>query len=192
MKSDVFNKELSYIKSDRLRESVKVLLNMLPDYFYEIAASSTGKYHPAFSLGDGGLVRHTKVAVRIARELFNDASLFTSYTDDEKDLLIMSLLLHDGLKEGLIKEKYVRFDHPLLMADFIKDNASKTQITEKEVHIMTTSIASHMGPWNTNEPYSSVVLPLPKNKYEQFIHMCDYLSSRKFLDVKFDGNNISE
>ena len=99
MKSDVFNKELSYIKSDRLRESVKVLLNMLPDYFYEIAASSTGKYHPAFSLGDGGLVRHTKVAVRIANELFNDASLFTSYTDDEKDLLIMSLLLHDGLKD---------------------------------------------------------------------------------------------
>jgi len=192
MKSDVFNKEISYIKSDRLRESVKVLLNMLPDYFYDIAASSTGKYHPAFSLGDGGLVRHTKVAVRIAYELFNDSCLFTSYTADEKDLMIMSLLLHDGLKEGIVKEKYVRFDHPILIANFIKDNVSKTKLTDKEVLLMTTSISSHMGPWNTNEPYSSVILPLPENKYQQFIHMCDYLSSRKFLDVKFDNNNITE
>ncbi len=192
MKSSVFARELNYIKNDRLRESVKILLDMLPDYFYEIAASSTGKYHPSFSLGDGGLVRHTKVAVRIANELFNDASLFTSYTSDEKDLLIMSLLLHDGLKEGIVKEKYVRFDHPILMASFIRDNIDKTKLTDEEADIMASSIASHMGPWNTNEPYTSVVLPLPKNKYEQFIHMCDYLASRKFLDVKFNGNDISE
>lgn len=192
MKSSVFDKELSYIKNDRLRECVKILLDMLPDYFYEIAASSTGKYHPSFSLGDGGLVRHTKVAVRIANELFNDASLFTSYTSDEKDLLIMSLLLHDGLKEGMVKEKYVRFDHPLLMANFIKGNIDKTKLTDEEANIMANSIASHMGPWNTNEPYTSVVLPIPKNKFEQFIHMCDYLASRKFLDVKFNGNDILE
>ena len=192
MKSSVFARELNYIKNDRLRESVKILLDMLPDYFYEIAASSTGKYHPSFSLGDGGLVRHTKVAVRIANELFNDASLFTSYTSDEKDLLIMSLLLHDGLKEGIVKEKYVRFDHPILMANYIRDNIDKTKLTDEEADIIASSIASHMGPWNTNEPYTSVVLPLPKNKYEQFIHMCDYLASRKFLDVKFNGNDISE
>lgn len=192
MKSEVFNKEISYIKDERLKESVKVLLNMLPDYFYEIAASSTGKYHPAFSLGDGGLVRHTKVAVRIAYELFNNASLFTSYSDEEKDLLIISLLLHDGLKEGIVKEKYVRFDHPLIVVEFIKENANKTKLSDKEVGFITNAIASHMGSWNTNEPYSSIVLPLPENKYQQFIHMCDYLSSRKFLDVKFDKNDITE
>lgn len=192
MKSEVFNKEISYIKDERLKESVKVLLNMLPDYFYEIAASSTGKYHPAFSLGDGGLVRHTKVAVRIAYELFNNASLFTSYSDEEKDLLIISLLLHDGLKEGIVKEKYVRFDHPLIVVEFIKENANKTKLNDKEVGFITNAIASHMGSWNTNEPYSSIVLPLPENKYQQFIHMCDYLSSRKFLDVKFDKNDITE
>ena len=46
-----------------------------------------------------------------------------------------------------------------------------------------------MGEWNTNQ-YSSVILPLPKDKYQRFVHMCDFLSSRKFLDIKFENNDI--
>lgn len=191
MKSDVFKIELNYIKNERIKDSCSSLLNLLPDYFYEVPASSTGKYHPSFSLGDGGLVRHTKVAVKIARELFNDQSLFASYSDDEKDLLTMAIMLHDGLKEGIVKEKYTRFDHPVLMANFIQENATKIKLDEKEIKLVSDAIASHMGPWNTN-PYSDVVLPIPKTKYEQFVHMCDYLASRKFLDVKFENNNIVE
>ena len=49
-----------------------------------------------------------------------------------------------------------------------------------------------MGPYNTNA-YSDVVLPIPKNKYQKFVHMCDLLASRKFLDIKFDDDdNIIE
>ena len=58
-----FQKEFSYIKSDEYKNDYKVLVDLLPDYFFKVAASSTGKYHPAFSLGDGGLLRHTKVAI---------------------------------------------------------------------------------------------------------------------------------
>ena len=54
MKSDVFNTEINYIKDKRLRDNLVIILNMLPDYFYEVPASSTGKYHPSFSLGEGG------------------------------------------------------------------------------------------------------------------------------------------
>ena len=32
------------------------------------------------------------------------------YTDHEKDLMLVSLLVHDGLKSGNPKEKYTRFD----------------------------------------------------------------------------------
>lgn len=64
-----FNKEISYIKNERIRNSLITILDLLPDYFYHIPASSTGKYHPEFTLGDKGLVRHTKAAVRIAYEL---------------------------------------------------------------------------------------------------------------------------
>ena len=189
MKSTIFNNELELIKNDRLKRSCEVLLNELPDYFYEIPASSTGKYHPKFALGEGGLVRHTKVAVRIAYEIIKTQSIGNVFTDDEKDLILISLMLHDGLKEGFPKEKYTKFDHPILAANFVKDKANLTELTSEEVKLISTNISSHMGEWNKSD-YSSVTLPLPKNKYQKMVHMCDLLASRKFINVEFDGNDI--
>lgn len=188
---DTFNKELTYIKNPKYRENAQKLIELLPDYFYEVAASSTGKYHPSFALGEGGLVRHTKVAVKMAYELSHNEVIGYSFTDDEKDLMIIALIMHDGLKHGLQKEKYVRFDHPILMANYIKENQNKTTLTDKEIDFLTNVISSHMGMWNTN-PYSNVTLPVPHNKYQRFVHMCDFLASRKFLDVKFEDNEIKE
>lgn len=187
-KSEIFNKEISYIKDINHKESIKTLINLLPDYFFEIPASSTGKYHPEFASGKGGLVRHTKVAVNMAKTLFDNNSIFT-FSDNEKDLIIMALIMHDGLKEGLEKEEYTRFDHPLLVSKFIKDNNNLAKLEEKDLELMTSMIESHMGEWNTSN-YSSVVLPLPKTKYQKFVHMCDFLASRKFINVKFEGNDI--
>ncbi len=186
-----FNKELTYIKNPKYKKSAEELIKLLPDYFYEVAASSTGKYHPSFSLGDGGLLRHTKVAVKIAHELLEDEAIGYSFTENEKDLMIIALIMHDGLKHGKIKDKYVKFDHPILMANYIKENKDKTNLNDNEIEFLSNVIQSHMGPWNTN-PYSNIVLPVPKNKYQRFVHLCDYLASRKFLDVKFNNNEIEE
>lgn len=188
----VFGKELDFINNPRYKESAKVLINLLPDYFFEVPASSTGKYHPSFSLGNGGLVRHTKAAVRIAYEMFNDESITGAYSKNEKDLMMIALMMHDGLKSGLEKSQYTKFEHPLLVCDYIKENKDKTEFNDKEIEFICHVISSHMGPWNTNN-YSNVVLPKPESKFQRFVHMCDYLASRKFLDVKFDGNdNIEE
>ena len=70
MKREVFNIELNYIVDEDVRESLAILIDKIPDYFFNIPAASTGKYHPAFAQGDAGLVRHTKAAVRMAYELF--------------------------------------------------------------------------------------------------------------------------
>jgi len=188
-KTEVFKKELCYIKNPKYLNDIKVMISLLPDYFFEVPASSTGKYHPSFSLGDGGLVRHTKVAVRIAVELLNNNSIFTNFTSDEKDLIIMSILVHDGLKSGLEKSEYTKFEHPILVSNYIKENKDKLSLNEEELNLLTSMIESHMGEWNTNA-YSNVVLPKPTTKYQKFVHMCDFLSSRKFLDVKFENNDI--
>ena len=191
-KIEVFKKEIEYINNERYKKSIKTLISLLPDYFFEVAASSTGKYHPSFALKDGGLVRHTKVAVRIAKELFNDESVSGAYTHNEKDLMMMALIMHDGLKSGLKKSEHTNFDHPLLVSDYIKENKDKLTLNEKEINFLCSVIESHMGPWNTNN-YSDVILPKPTTRYQRFVHMCDYLASRKFLDVKFDkDNNIEE
>lgn len=188
MRQEMFKTELSYVKNDGYRKNGEILLELLPDYFFEVPASSTGKYHPSFALKEGGLVRHTKAAVRIAYELLN-SMIGDVFTSDEKDLIILALIFHDGLKHGKIKEEYVKFEHPLLAADFIRENKGKTSFTDNEVKFLENVISSHMGPYNTNK-YSNVVLPKPINKYQKFVHMCDLLASRKFLDVKFENNEI--
>ena len=188
MKSEMFNIEMNYIKDSRLRENLSILLDLLPDYFYEVAASSTGKYHPNFALGEGGLVRHTKVACRIAYELFNDDAL-QNFTDNEKDLILISIILHDGLKHGISKNEYSQFDHPIIMANFIRNNKDKLTLDDDEIDFITSCIETHMGPW-TSDYKGNDVLRKPTSKYERFVHMCDYLSSKKFIDVKFDGNDI--
>lgn len=191
MNYTIFNDELNLIKNERLKESCIELLKLLPDYFYHVEASSSGKYHPAFALGEGGLVRHTKVAVKMADEIIKTESVGNVFTQDEKDMILISLMLHDGLKKGLKEEKYTRFDHPILMGNFVLENIDKTKLTKLEATMISDNIKSHMGEWNTN-PYSIVVLPKPKNKYQKMVHMCDLLASRKFINVNFNNNRIEE
>ena len=92
-----FEQEIEYIKDESNKEDIKYLINLLPDYFFTIPASSTGKYHPKFASTNHGLVKHTKVAVRIAYDLFETVN---NFTDNDKDLIIMALIMHDGLKKG--------------------------------------------------------------------------------------------
>ncbi len=191
-KIESFKPEIECIKNERYKENIMTLIGLLPDYFFEVPASSTGKYHPFFALGEKGLLRHTKVAVRIAKELFDDESVSGAYSNNEKDLMLMALIMHDGLKSGLKKSEYTNFDHPLLVSNYIKENKDKLTLKENEIEFLCNVIQSHMGPWNTNS-YSNVVLPKPQTRYQRFVHMCDYLASRKFLDVRFDENdNIQE
>lgn len=186
---ETFKVELGYLKNPHFQENAEILLELLPEYFFHIPASSTGKYHPTFSLGEGGLVRHTKAAVRIAHELLENDSIGYVFSDDEKDMILLSLLVHDGVKEGIPQGKYTIFDHPIVVANLIREHQKDTTLTDQEVALITTMIESHMGQWNTN-PYSNVVLPKPQNKYQKFVHMCDFLSSRKFLDIKFENDHI--
>ena len=182
-----FEEELKYIKDKRIRENLIIMINKLPEYFFEVPASSTGKYHPDFSLGEGGLLRHTKAAVRIAVELFNDSAL-NNFTQNEKDLIIFAITLHDGLKSGLQKSEYTLFEHPILMSNYKKKNKKDLTLENDELNLICRCIETHMGPWTTNYKGEDVLSP-PKDKYQRFVHMCDYLASRKFLDIKFDKNN---
>lgn len=187
-KVSYFDKEYCYIKDDKKREDLKYLVSELPDYFFEIPASSTGKYHPEFASTKNGLVKHTKVAVRIAKELLDNPGL-NNFKDNEKDIIIMALTLHDGLKKGNPEEKYTKVDHPLLVSSFIRERKDKLSLNNEELDLLTRIISSHMGIWN-KDFNDNEVLPIPKDKYERFVHMCDYLSSKKFINVEFDDVNI--
>ena len=188
---EYFLEEISYIKNDKIKKSLIYMINKLPDYFFIVHAASTGKYHPMYASGEGGLLRHTKAAVRIAYELLNDPAIGDKYTSDEQDLMLMGLLLHDGLKLGKEESKYTKFDHPILMANYIEEEKDNLELTDSERKLVMDVIKTHMGPWTTDYD-GNEVLEKPKTKYQNFVHMCDYLASRKCILIPFDENdNIS-
>ncbi len=184
----MFDKEISYIKDNQIKSAMVKLLNILPEYWFEVPASSTGKYHPEYALGNGGLLRHSKAAMRIGYELLSDPSIGEKYTDHEKDLMLISLLVHDGLKSGNPKEKYTRFDHPILMANYILEKHEEIGISKEDATFCADVIKTHMGYWTTDYD-GNEVLEKPKTKYQNFVHMCDYLASRKCILVPFDKDN---
>lgn len=186
---DIFDVEIDYISDDRIKEAAHKLVDMLPEYFFRVPASSTGKYHPKCSNVEGGLVNHTKIAVRLAKELMSNAMLFNNFSTHDQDLIILALMLHDGFKHGLTEERYVRFDHPIISADFIKEHGVEVGLNDEETDLLSSLIAAHMGVFNTSN-YSKVVLPLPKTAMQKFVHMCDDLASKKFLNIEFDNHNI--
>ena len=179
MNSNVFKEELELIQNAQLRQIVREYFDMaVQKYFFEIPASTTGKYHPQIDLGKGGLVRHTKMCVRVAVELL----ALRMFSKIDADLTISALLIHDSQKCGE-GEKYSRHDHPLLAADKFSKHAIKYP-TYPDLQIQIESIcrmvSSHMGQWNTNA-YSNVVLPIPQQADEKFVHLCDFIASRKFI-----------
>ena len=180
-----FANEINYVKDNSKRKDLEYLINLLPDYFFTIPASSTGKYHPQFASTKHGLVKHTKVAVRLAYDLFETVN----FSEEDQDLIIMALVLHDGLKKGLDESEYTKFEHPLLVSKLIMEHAKNLEMNIDDVRKMCSLIESHMGKWNTSK-YSKTELPVPKDVYQKFVHRCDYLASRNYINIKFDKLEI--
>jgi 23S rRNA maturation-related 3'-5' exoribonuclease YhaM len=180
----IFTYELNHIKDPKIREFTEKALEILPDYFWNIPASSTGKHHPNYALGNGGLSRHVQSAVRIAIELFK-LNMFR-FSDLQKDIIIAALFLHDGVKSGIPQTKYTVHDHPLVITQYIRQHKDICDILD--VNILDTileCIESHMGQWTTNK-YSKIILPEPKTSMQRITFLCDYLASRKCIEMNFD------
>lgn len=185
-KTEIFDTELSYIRNDVLRDAARKLLERLPDYFYEVAASSTGKYHPRYALGAGGLVRHTKAAVRVAVE-FLRLEMYQNL-GNAYDFIIIALLLHDGWKHGELVDgkvsQYTKSEHPAICAEWIKQ---QTDVLSQEcLDYIANLVLTHMGEWNMSYNSGATFAPKPSTQEQCFVHLCDYMASRKAFE--FDAS----
>ncbi len=84
--------------------------------------------------------------------------------------------------------QYTKVEHPLYISQHIKDNKNNLNMNDEDINFVCSVIEAHMGPWNKDFDGNSV-LPIPKTKYENFVHMCDFLASRKFINIEFDEND---
>lgn len=178
---------LNTIINEDIKEFATVLLDGLPEYIWHVGASSTGKYHPAYSLGEGGLMRHQMAVVRFLNFFFELEQYNSKLTTREMDLMRVAGLVHDGMKSGtqdqFLNNKYTKFDHPILMATKVRETIG--YLPENELEFIADVISKHMGQWCSDKK-SSITLPKPSDKFSRMLHVADYLASRKSLTMDFD------
>ena len=195
----IFNTILDTFENEDIKKFAEECIDSISEYIYHVPASSSGKYHPKYALNEGGLIRHTLALLRIMNHLFSIDCVKDQFTSRERDLLRVAGLMHDTKKSGSQEEfehnKYTKFNHPLLAADEVvrvwKAETEQT-ITPDELKIIYCAIRSHMGQFNTDKRNPGIELPTPKTKYEIIIHVCDYLASRKDIELKFDDGETTE
>ncbi len=184
---------LDTFENEDIKEFAIVLLDDLPEYIWHVGASSTGKYHPAYSLGDGGLMRHQVAVVRFLNFFLELEQYGSKLSSRERDLIRLAGFIHDGRKSGSQEDyessKYTRFNHPVLMADVVRSFDGK-YLSNEEIELVADTISKHMGQWNVDNK-TNFELPKPNNKYARMVHVADYLASRKCLTMDFD-NYVSE
>lgn len=180
-----FKKEISYIKDESKRRDIEVLINLLPDYFFNIPMGNDENKYPKYGLTNSGLVKYTKVCVKLAIDMFDTVN---NFSENEKDLIIMAILMHDGLINGVIDNGNTKIEHPLLVSELIMKNASKLEMDIDDVRKMCMMIESHM---EKNEG-CKIDLPVPINEVQRYVYRCCYLASRKYLNIKFNKLEIIE
>ena len=189
-KSKFFEREINLIKNEDYKKFVTHYLdNICPSYFWEIGASSSGKFHPQFSQGEGGLVRHTKAVVLFAEELLRMSS-YMYMSEEFKDYVIMACIVHDTCKYGAVEYN----------KEFYKDHAKNASALVNEAwydyfgitasEFLLSAIRCHMGQWSEREdkPFTSI---------DRCVHMADYMASRSFIDIptvreEYDKVNFQE
>ncbi|MMZ43616.1 hypothetical protein D1872_51780 [compost metagenome] len=195
-----FEYELSCIQNPFYKKMAIGALHKFPDYFWDVPASSSGAYHPRTSLGRAGLVRHVKSVFAISEALLAHPTLY-SFNEGEKDMIRIAILIHDACKQGYEgKPTHTLHIHPLLPKDHLKPDLYETfalhqssednepaideQLWDYAWEEINKLVETHMGPWNRDKKEESdVVLPEPKTEAQLFVHMCDYLASRKEIEV---------
>lgn len=173
-KISVFSKELGLIKDSNIRNFAEFCLDNIPEYFYLIPASSTGKYHPPFSLGDGGLVRHTKAAI----QWYVDLQRW--WEEEPEDEALVALILHDSYKSGVVQSRYSIKKHAEVAAEQIYNLGIKFDLDKTILSKICEGIKGHMGVW------SAEISSRPKSQFAKKISLADYCASRKigFEEIK--------
>lgn len=166
----LFSSQISLVKNEKNREFLKYCLERVPEYFFHIPASSTGKYHPPFSSGEQGLVRHTKAVVAWYVELQR------WWEEDLEDEAIIALVLHDSHKDGLGENgtsRYTVKNHADIAAAQVEKWGKEFGLNSDTLAKICEGIQGHMGIW------SSCLESRPKTQFAKKCSLADYCASRK-------------
>ena len=182
---ELFKEELNLIVRKDVRDFVEAILEAAPDYvFWDCPSSSSGKYHPIDELEGSGNVLHTRKVFAVAYELSRGLDC-----EENRDLVLAAVLVHDLAKQGLKKSNHTVRDHPQLAAKLIADvynNGFKDKLDRRAANIIYWAVFYHYGPWTEK----SVRKPLTEYSPEQLcVYISDYIASKRFIKVDYLRHN---
>lgn len=175
-----FAPEIAKISDKELQEALTIFLTEeVPEYFWTTPASSSGRFHPAISLGEGGLIRHTKAVTQIAIELaefYSDGKPHPSFTNT----VIVASILHDSFKYGLTgsdtKEGVTAFKNHGQVAGTAWENFCY-RYDYVFLNPIAEAIGGHMTKWGGMTHITRM-----KSNTAKIVATADYIASRRFLD----------
>ena len=197
-KISAFKGSFQLINNEKIKKFAKWVTVNAPDYFFEIPASSTGKYHPRYALKSGGLVLHTLSTIIFANHLFP----LYNFNQLEQDLIIASLIMHDMAKNGIeildngqvVQESdYTVAKHPIAICEYVEYLYKTSDEVDDDIififkegywDIIKGNVQSHMGIWNKDYKTKEEILPKPVTQMEKFVSLCVYLGSRRNILVE--------
>ena len=177
-KSDFFEREIQLIESVDLQDFVRFYFDeKVGDWFWKSGASSSGKFHPQFTRGEGGLVKHTRAVAWMCEELLKMSS-YAYMKAEYKDYARVACLLHDTCKYGGLEENHDCYKiHGELAADTVAHAWFEFFGGSHCPELLTMAIRSHMGQWTENRE------DRPFTNIDRLVHLSDYIASRSFLDI---------
>ena len=184
----LFEKEIAYMEIENIKDFFKKAITIVPDYFFEVPAASSGKFHSVLECGFGGLVYHTRSVAKVANYLVNLQQYKSKLNEVERDCVICAVLLHDCLKHDWEnKTGFSVHQHPVLASEFVKTDERLGGIVSDEIRtIIGDAVASHSGEWTTSKR-SKVILPAPQTLVQELVHLSDYIASRSDIHILFEG-----
>ena len=169
-KLKMFANEIGDIQDANLKQLATDLIENADDYFFTVAASSSGKYHPPFDLGNGGLVRHTRFVVFLAESVAESFNM----TQYDKDCLIVAALAHDIKKQGDGSSLHTVWEHPIYAKDYVYEihKKTKSKVPKDVIEKIGNAIERHMGKWGHDDIYrkNNIPLPMPETEFEKALN----------------------
>ena len=178
---------LQSFETEEVKQLAIAIIKDLPEYWYEVAASSSGKYHPAYTVGLHGLFLHSLAVFQFVTYMLELEQYKEQFTPEERDAIKLGGFCHDGNKHGSNSHGHTIFSHPLVMAESVRSYKGKGIANDEIIELVASVIETHMGEWNTNKREVNTILPKPVTLAQQLVHLADYLASRKNVEIHFDG-----
>jgi len=160
--------EVDQISDDEIREAtVDAIGRGMPDYFWEVPATSSSRYHNPFARMKHGLWIHTKMVFTSFERLVESKVKRGIFSEREADAGRAACLLHDMLKYGHAYQSgdSCKSNHDNLAGHWLTVNSELPETTVK-------AVKRHNGFWYDG--------PEPDYKHEpvcELVHVSDMIAA---------------